>query len=67
MAISLQQLIDGLSNSSAYPHPAERVEVVHTHISVVFLAGAFAYKVKKPVHLGFLDFTTLKQRHHFCH
>ncbi len=38
-----------------------------THISVVFLAGAYAYKVKKPVNQGFLDFTTLEKRRHFCH
>ena len=38
------------------------MEVCHTHISVVFLAGAYAYKVKKPVNLGFLDFSTLGQR-----
>jgi aminoglycoside phosphotransferase family enzyme/predicted kinase len=44
----------------------ERVDVVQTHISVVFLAGAFVYKVKKPVQLGFLDFSSLQKRHHFC-
>ncbi len=37
-----------------------------THISVVFLAGPLVYKIKKPVDLGFLDFTTLDQRRHFC-
>ena len=42
---------------------AERVE---THISFVLLAGAFAYKIKKAVNLGFLDFTTLARRRHFC-
>jgi aminoglycoside phosphotransferase family enzyme/predicted kinase len=40
--------------------------VRHTHVSVVFLAGSFAYKIKKPVRLGFLDFSTLAQRLHFC-
>ena len=44
----------------------DRVEVRHTHISVVFLAGGHAYKIKKPVDLGFLDFTTLEKRRHFC-
>jgi uncharacterized protein len=42
------------------------VEVHKTHSSVVFLAGPFAYKVKKPVNLGFLDFSTLPRRRHFC-
>ncbi|HWG46600.1 MAG TPA: hypothetical protein VN688_27810 [Gemmataceae bacterium] len=37
-----------------------------THISVVFLAGQHAYKIKKPVALGFLNFRTLEARHHFC-
>jgi aminoglycoside phosphotransferase family enzyme/predicted kinase len=37
-----------------------------THISVVLLAGELAYKLKKPVDLGFLDFTTLRRRRHFC-
>src|SRR5262249_12050275 len=44
----------------------DAVDVRQTHISVVFLAGAFAYKLKKPVNLGFLNFTTLEQRRHFC-
>ena len=38
------------------------LEVRQTHISVVFLAGPYAYKVKKPVDLRFLDFTTLEKR-----
>jgi hypothetical protein len=44
----------------AYPHPVTKVEHLQTHISHVFLAGDFAYKLKKPVNLGFLDFTTLE-------
>lgn len=60
-------LIDGLSSPAAYTHSVgEKVEVRQTHISVVFLAGAYAYKVKKPVNLGFVDFSTLDRRHHFC-
>jgi aminoglycoside phosphotransferase family enzyme/predicted kinase len=63
--MDLERLIAALSRPEAYPHPAA-VEVRQTHISVVFLAGARAYKVKKPVALGFLDFTTLARRRHFC-
>ncbi len=44
----------------------QRVELVQTHISWVLLAGEFAYKIKKPVKLDFLDFSTLKQRHTCC-
>ena len=60
-------IIDYLSLPEAYPDPVDRVVVLQTHISVVFLAGTFAYKVKKPVALGFLDFSTLERRFHFCH
>lgn len=40
--------------------------MVETHISWVLLAGDYAYKLKKPVDFGFLDFRTLAARHHFC-
>jgi aminoglycoside phosphotransferase family enzyme/predicted kinase len=63
----IPELIDDLSRRSAYPYEAATVEVCQTHISVVFLAGPFVYKLKKPVDLGFLDFTTLEKRRHFCH
>ena len=64
--MELAHLIEALADPSAYHHSVERVEVRHTHISVVFLAGPFAYKVKKPINLGFLDFTTVERRRHFC-
>ncbi|MBI2804701.1 MAG: AAA family ATPase [Planctomycetes bacterium] len=62
----LARLIEALSRPAAYPYPVERVEVCQTHISVVFLAGPCAYKIKKAVDLGFLDFTDLARRRHFC-
>jgi aminoglycoside phosphotransferase family enzyme/predicted kinase len=64
--MELPQLIAALSDPTAYPDPVGTVEVRQTHISVVFLAGAFVYKIKKPVAPGFLDFTTLARRLHFC-
>ena len=64
--MNLRELIGALSAPSAYPHPVETVAVRQTHISIVFLAGSFAYKVKKPVDLGFIDYGTLERRHHFC-
>ncbi len=64
--MELAHLIEALSNAAAFSHPVEEVEVRHTHISVVFLAGPFAYKVKKSVNLGFLDFSSLEKRRHFC-
>lgn len=49
-----------------YPHPVEAVEHLQTHISHIFLTGSHAYKVKKPINLGFLDFSSLESRVHFC-
>jgi aminoglycoside phosphotransferase family enzyme len=59
-------LIEGLLSPAAYPHEVGQVELVETHISWVFLTGEYAYKVKKPVDFGFLDFTTLAKRRHYC-
>jgi aminoglycoside phosphotransferase family enzyme/predicted kinase len=59
-------LIAALTDPHRYPHPVERVESLETHISWVLLAGEYAYKIKKPVSLGFLDFGTLEARRRFC-
>jgi aminoglycoside phosphotransferase family enzyme/predicted kinase len=59
-------LIRDLLTPAAYPHEVQRIQVVETHISWVILTGAFAYKVKKPVSLGFLDFSTLEDRLRYC-
>ncbi len=64
--MDLRELIDALSAPSAYPQPVESVEVRQTHISLVFLAGTFAYKIKKPVDLGFVHYETLALRRHAC-
>ncbi len=65
--MELPRLIEALSNPSAFGDPsAGPIEVHQTHISVVFLAGDFAYKIKKPVALDFLDYSTLERRRHFC-
>ena len=60
------QLVEALLDPGAYPHGTRTVEMVETHISFIFFAGDFVYKVKKPVNYGFLDFTTLEKRRHFC-
>lgn len=65
-APSLSELIAALSQPAAYPFSVDRVDVRQTHISAVFLAGAKVFKLKKPVQLPFLDFTTLEQRKHDC-
>ncbi|MEZ4217941.1 MAG: AAA family ATPase [Myxococcota bacterium] len=60
-------MIEALRRPEAYPHPVrEPVEVLETHASWIALAGDRAYKLKKPVDLGFLDFSTLERRLHFC-
>jgi len=59
-------LLTALSDPARYPHPVRRVELLETHISWVLLTGSYAYKIKKPVNLGFLDFTTLEARKHYC-
>ena len=64
--MDLARLIEALSRPAAYPEPPGEVQVRQTHISVVFLAGRHAYKIKKPVALGFLDFRTLEARRRFC-
>jgi aminoglycoside phosphotransferase family enzyme/predicted kinase len=59
-------LVTALLKRECYPHAVAEVELHETHISSVFLAGPYAYKVKKPVALGFLDFSTLDKRRHYC-
>ena len=62
----LPPLISGLLNPAAFPHPTAAPQLIETHISWVILAGEFAYKIKKPLNFGFLDFSSLSKRHHFC-
>ena len=64
--LSSGDLIAGLLDAYAYDHPTDSIEILETHISWVVLTGPYAYKVKKPVDLGFLDFTDLARRKYFC-
>jgi len=59
-------LIDTLQDPGLFDHPIETFEVIETHISWVLLTGAYAYKIKKPVSFGFLDFSTLDLRQYYC-
>jgi len=61
-----ERLIAALADPARYPHPVDHVERLETHISWVLLAGEHAYKIKKPVNLGFLDFSTLAARKRCC-
>ncbi len=61
-----QEILEGLARAEAFPFDAGRIEIVQTRISSVILAGDFAYKLKKPVRMEFLDFSSLEKRLHFC-
>ena len=66
MDAQLPPLIGALLQPALYPHQPAAVTLVQTHISWVLLAGDFVYKVKKPVRMTFLDFSTLALRHQAC-
>ena len=61
------RLVEALRRTDAYPHEiASEVVLIETHISWVFLAGEFAYKIKKPIQNSFLDYSTLPLRKRYC-
>ncbi|MFZ1982831.1 MAG: AAA family ATPase [Desulfatitalea sp.] len=61
-----KEISAALRDPQFYPHPVDHVELRETHISLVALAGEFVYKIKKPLDLGFLDFTSLEKRQYYC-
>ena len=62
----ISKLINRMLESDFYPHPTvEDIKLIQTHASYVFLTGKYAYKVKKKVDFGFLDYSTLAKRKHF--
>jgi uncharacterized protein len=64
---TLPPLFQKMLRPEFYPHPVqEPIGFVQTHISYVFLTGDYAYKAKKPMNFGFLDYSTLEKRQHFC-
>ena len=63
----MSSMIDDLLDPRFLPDKTESVSLTQTHISLVFLADEFVYKIKKPVNFGFLDFSTLKKRRYYCH
>jgi aminoglycoside phosphotransferase family enzyme/predicted kinase len=62
----MNPLVRALLDPAAYDHPVVAVELIETHISWIFLTGHFAYKLKKPVNLGFVDFSTPELRRRCC-
>lgn len=61
-----QRLITALTDPKRYPEAVDEVDHHETHSSHILLAGDHAYKIKKSIDLGFLDFSTLELRHHYC-
>ncbi|MGR9073937.1 MAG: bifunctional aminoglycoside phosphotransferase/ATP-binding protein [Gammaproteobacteria bacterium] len=59
-------LLRALQNPRIYDHAVDKFRLLETHISWVLLTGDYAYKIKKPVDFGFLDFSTLEKRRFFC-
>ena len=59
-------LIQALLDPRCYPHPVASVRLIETHISWVLLTGRYAYKIKKPLRLDFLDFSSLGLRRRHC-
>jgi uncharacterized protein len=64
--MDIASLRKALLEPKIYPDLSKEVELIETHISLVFLTRKYVYKVKKPVDFGFLDFTSLDKRKYFC-
>jgi hypothetical protein len=66
-AANLPALIQQMLQPGFYPHAVtEPIQLIQTHVSYVLLTGDYAYKLKKPVNFGFLDYSSLEKRQHFC-
>lgn len=61
-----EEVLHFLQKPTSYPHNPQTVQVIQTHISYVTIAPPYVYKLKKPVDLGFLNFSSLEQRRHYC-
>lgn len=60
-------LADEMLDPNVYAHPVARLQRLETHMSWLFLTGDYVYKLKKPVHFDFVDFSTLALHEHYCH
>lgn len=63
----MNEIIKAMFRKETYDEDVYKIEMVQTHISWVFLTGKYAYKIKKPVNFGFLDFSTLDKRRFYCY
>jgi uncharacterized protein len=62
----IRSILKSLQKPDAYPEPTTKVELVQTHVSWIFLTDGHAYKIKKPVDFGFLNFSTIDRRRFYC-
>ena len=62
----IRSMLKSLLKPEAYPEPTTSVELVQTHVSWIFLTDDHAYKIKKPVDFGFLNFSTIDRRRFYC-
>jgi len=61
-----ESIIEALKDPATYDEEVRYIRLVQTHISYILLTGKYAYKIKKPVNFGFLDFTSLEKRKFYC-
>ncbi|MEO6198018.1 MAG: AAA family ATPase, partial [Dehalococcoidia bacterium] len=66
LATDHSPIVTAMLNPATYTHPVDRVEMLQTHISYVFLAGEYVYKIKKSVNFGFLNYSSLARRRYYC-
>ncbi|TVS14536.1 MAG: aminoglycoside phosphotransferase [Planctomycetaceae bacterium] len=66
MPATSQKLVELLQRPGVLARTGGRVKLLQTHMSWILLADQHAYKIKKPVDLGFADFTSLEKRRYFC-
>jgi uncharacterized protein len=66
MSTQLPEIAQALMNPGIYPDSTTKVEMMQTQMSFIFLTGKYVYKIKKPVNLGYLDYSTLEKRLIFC-
>jgi len=62
----IRNRLKSLLKPDAYPEPTNKVELIQTHVSWIFLTDRYAYKIKKPVDFGFLNFSTIDRRRFYC-
>ncbi len=66
MTSELPELAQAMLDPAFYPERPSSVKMMQTQMSFIFIAGDYVYKLKKPVNLGYLDYSTLEQRRFFC-